>query len=352
MPLLKFNNVGIQGFSAAVPATVINNYEYTEFFKSEDVKEVVDKIGVKERRFVTNEQCSSDLCYAAANKLLDDLNVSREDIDLLVFVSQTPDYRMPATAISLQDRLGLNKDTMAFDISLGCSGFIYGLSTVYAYMQTGNFKKALLLNGETRSKVYSPKDRKTAFLFGDGGTAVLIENDEKYGESFFSMNSDGALKDLIKIEAGGYRNPSDVETIKERIVDEYGNIRSAEQGVMKGADVFNFVLKEVPKDFKKLIAFGNIDIPQVNYFVFHQANDFMNGYLAKKLKVSSEKVPSSIAKFGNTSSVSIPLTIVSELRGKLVGNKSLFLSGFGVGMSWGCAYIKTADSYISDIVEI
>lgn len=352
MALIKYTDVGILGMSACIPKNVINNYEYTEFFSKEDVKEVIDKIGVKERRFVSENQCASDLCYEAAEKLIKDLEIDKEEIDLLIFVSQTPDYRMPATAITLQNRLGLSKNVMAFDISLGCSGFIYGLSTAYAFMQTGSFRKALLLNGETRSKVYSAKDRKTAFLFGDAGTAVIIDNNKKYKDSYFSLNSDGSLSDLIKIEAGGYRKMSSYETIEEQVVDEYGNIRSSEQGVMKGGDVFNFVLKEVPGDFKKLISFGNIDTNSIDYFVFHQANDFMNSYLAKKLKVSIDKVPSSIAKFGNTSSVSIPLTIVSELSDRLEGEKEIFLAGFGVGMSWGCASIVLNDCFISSIVEI
>ncbi|MDM1039137.1 3-oxoacyl-ACP synthase III family protein [Myroides odoratimimus] len=352
MALIKYTDVGILGISACVPKNVINNYEYTEYFSKEDVKDVVDKIGVIERRFVSEDQCSSDLCFVAAEKLIEDLEINKEEIDLLIFVSQTPDYRMPATAISLQNRLGLSKSTMAFDISLGCSGFIYGLSTVYAFMQSGNFKKALLLNGETRSKVYSAKDRKTAFLFGDAGSAVIVEYNEKYRESYFSLNSDGSLEDLIKIEGGGYRQMSSTQTIEEKVIDDYGNIRNAEQGVMKGADVFNFVLKEVPSDFKRLISFGNINIASVDYFVFHQANEFMNSYLAKKLKVNVSKVPSSIAKFGNTSSVSIPLTIVSELKNKLEGRKEIFLAGFGVGMSWGCASIVLNDCFVSSIVEI
>ncbi|MFV0208649.1 ketoacyl-ACP synthase III [Empedobacter falsenii] len=352
MALLKFNNVGITGIAACVPKNTIDNYEYNPFFPKEDIKMVVDKIGIKERRFATDEQCSSDLCYTAANKLISDLNIDKSEIELLVFVSQTPDYKMPATAIILQDRLGLNKSTLAFDISLGCSGFIYGLSTVYSFMQAGNIKRALLLNGETRSKVYSQKDRNTAFLFGDAGSAVLIENNTKFGESYFSLNSDGSLQDLIKIEAGGYRNPSDSESIQEKVIDEYGNIRSDENGVMKGGDVFNFVLKEVPSDFKRLISFGNFDLNSIDHFVFHQANAFMNAYLAKKLKVSTEKVPSSIEKFGNTSSVSIPLTIVSELKNKLEDSKELFLAGFGVGMSWGCAKINTENCFVSEIVEL
>ena len=166
-----------------------------------------------------------------------DNNIDKSEIDLLVFISQTGDYRMPATSVLLQDRLGLPSTTIAFDMVLGCSAFIYGLSTVFAMMQQSGLRKALILDGETRSKVYSPKDRRTAFLFGDGGVAAIVERNEKIGDSWFSLNSDGSRGNLIKINGGGYRNPSSIETLRERVVDEYGNIRNDEQGYMKGADV-------------------------------------------------------------------------------------------------------------------
>ena len=334
MALLKFKNVGIAGMAACVPANTIVNYNYTEHFSAEEAKEVTDKTGILERRFALPGTTSSDLCFAAAEKLIADLKIDKSEIDLLIFVSQTPDYRMPASSILLQNRLGLSMQTMAFDISLGCSAFVYALSVVYSMMEKSGLRKALLLDGETRSRVYSPKDRKTAFLFGDGGIAAIIERDERFGESFFSLNSDGSREDLIKIKAGGYRYPSTAETLVEKVIDEHGNMRSDEHGYMEGADVFNFVLREIPPDIKRMEAFSGKSLNSLDYYLFHQANDYMNGYLAKKLKLPAEKVPSSIAQFGNTSSVSIPLTIVSQLQGKLTYNKQAMLCAFGVGMSW------------------
>jgi len=352
MALLKYKGVGIRGMAAAVPSKVINNYEYTEHFKKEDVKEVVDKIGIFERRFTDDKTTSSDLCYAAAEKLLNDLDVDRTEIELLIFISQTPDYRMPATSVILQDRLGLPITTLAFDLSLGCSAFVYGLSVVYAYMEKSGLKKALLLNGETRTKVYSAKDRMTAFIFGDAGVAALIERDKKYDESYFSLNSDGSRESLIKINAGGYRNPSTVETLKEKVVDEYGNIRTEEQGYMNGADVFNFVIREIPKDIKRICKYADKNKDDLDYYVFHQANNYINSYLGKKMKFDKTKIPATIHKYGNTSSVSIPLTIVSELKNNLIEEKELLLCGFGVGLSWASSILKFKDTHISDIVEV
>lgn len=352
MAILKFSNIGISALAACVPSRVIDNYKYTEFFPEEDVRKVVDKIGVFERRFVDDKTCASDLCFAAAERLFADNNINREEIDLVVFISQTPDYRMPATSILLQDRLGLPNSTIAFDVNLGCSGFIYGLSIVYSFMAQSGLRKALLLDGETRSKVYSPKDRTSAFIFGDAGVAALIERNEKFGDSQFSLNSDGSRGELIMIPGGGYRNMSSEETLRERVVDEYGNIRSDEQGYMKGGDVFNFVISEIPKDIKRLFAEAQCDIADVDYYIFHQANSFINNYIAKKMKLDRDRMPSTIGKYGNTSSVSVPLTIASELKDKLCGEHRLMLSAFGVGMAWATAIVPFVDCKISDIVEL
>lgn len=283
MAYLTFNGVGVSALSAAIPSTIIDNYNYTRYFDKDQVKLVVDKIEIYQRRFADDKTCSSDLCFAAAERLIMDNNIDKADIDLLIFISQTPDYRMPATSVLLQDRLGLSNSTVAFDINLGCSAFLYGMSVAFSMMSSGNFKKALILDGETRSKVYSPKDRRTAFLFGDGGVAALVERNDKFGKSFFSLNSDGSRGDLIKINAGGYRMPSSMETVKEKVVDEYGNIRSEEQGYMNGSDVFNFVITEIPKDIRKLLAYSGTSIEELDYYVFHQANNFINHYLAKKI---------------------------------------------------------------------
>jgi 3-oxoacyl-[acyl-carrier-protein] synthase-3 len=352
MALLTFSGVGISALSAAVPRTVIKNYEYTKHFPADEVKEVVDKIGIFERRFADENTCSSDLCFAAAEKLIADNNIDRSEIDLLIFISQTPDYRMPATSVILQHRLGLPTGAMAFDLNLGCSAFIYGLSVAFGLMQQPGIRKALILDGETRSKVYSPKDRRTGFIFGDAGVAALIEKNEKYTETYFSFNSDGSREDLIKIKNGGYRFPTTVESLTEKTVDEYGNIRSDDQGYMNGSEVFNFVISEIPKDVKLIFDYSKIEKDNIDFFVFHQANSFINNYLAKKLKLDASKIPSTIEKFGNTSSVSVPLTIVSELKDKIADTNQLFLSAFGVGMTWASSIIKLTDCKISDIVEI
>jgi 3-oxoacyl-[acyl-carrier-protein] synthase-3 len=352
MAYLAFKDVGIAGLAAAVPSTVIDNYTYTEYFSEEAAREVVEKTGVRERRFADENTCASDLCHRAAQVLLDETGTDRSGIDLLLFVSQTPDHHMPATSVILQDRLGLSSSTMAFDINMGCSGFIYGLSVAHSFLQQEGIRKVLLLDGETRSKVYSPKDRTTAFIFGDAGVAALVDRDPRYGKSWFSLNSDGSRESLIKIDAGAYRIPSSLKTLEERVVDEYGNIRNMEQGYMNGPDVFNFLIREVPRDIRKLLAYASETLSAMDFLVFHQANSYINGYLTRKLKLDPQKVPSSIEKFGNTSSVSIPLTIVSELQGRLDSPRKVLLSGFGVGLTWASAILTLDHCHLSPITEL
>jgi len=352
MAVLSFDGIGISGLASAVPKNIIINEEYTEHFSSEEVKEIVEKTGIKERRFAPKGMTASDLCYAAANALLEEQKVDRSEIDVLIFVSQTPDYRMPASAIVLQERLGLSQQTAAFDVSIGCSGYVYGLSLAYSFAQQSSIRKVLLLDGETRSRVYSAKDRKTAFLFGDGGTATLIEKQKKGLKSSFNLNSDGGREHLIKMDAGGYRNPSSVETLKEKVVDEFGNIRSDEHGYMNGSDVFSFVLREIPRTFKSTLANHNVDKDDIDKFYFHQANKFMNDYLGKKLKLPADKAPQCLDKFGNTSSVSIPLTISSDLGGSRVEGTRFLLSGFGVGMSWATAILELESISVVPLIEV
>ena len=311
------------------------------------------KTGVKERRFADDNTCASDLCFVAAKALFANNNVDPNEIGAVIFISQTPDFRMPSTSVLLQNRLGIPTSALAFDINLGCSAFVYGLTVAYSFLQ-GNptLNKVLILNGETRSKVYSPKDRQTAFLFGDAGVAVLIDKKETYGKSYFSLNSDGSKSDFIKIPAGGYRKPSSIETVKEKVVDKYNNIRTEEHGYMKGSDVFTFVLKEVPADIKRLIQYADISLDEIDHYIFHQANIFINNYLIKKLRLDTKKVPWTIDKYGNTSSVSIPLTIIEAIKGNKSGNIAMLLSAFGVGMSWATGVIQLNNCCVGETVQV
>lgn len=350
MAFITYHDVGITAVSACVPKNIISNYELGHLIPPEEIEKTINSIGIKEKRFVDKDVCSSDLCYRAAEQLIQDNHLDRTSIDALIFISQTSDYRQPATAPSLQNRLELPQTVMAFDVNLACSGYVYGLSIAYSFCSQKGINKVLLLVGETMSKTISQKDKVTAPLFGDAGTATLIEKVEGY-TSFFSLNSDGSGSDILKMPFGGYRNLSCEGGLLE-IPDSDGNLLSGEHLHMKGMDVFNFGLRVVPKDIKYLLSTAEVSIADIDILLFHQANRFMTDFFAKKLNIPLEKVPYCLEKFGNTSSASIPLTIVTQLKvSNFVNKEKVVMSGFGAGLSWASSLLSLTRCNISEMIE-
>lgn len=335
MPYLKFNKVGITAIAGCVPPRVIDNSRYTHFMSEKEVALVIEMTGIAARRFADADTCSSDLAICAAQKLFDGTGIDTGEIDVLIFVSQTPDYRTPPVSMMISDKLGLGKAVGAFDINLGCSGYMYGLQTAFLYASQPGIRKVLLLNGETKSKAYSTKDKATSLLFGDGATATLVEKTDRDNPTLMSMNSNGAGYKHIIMPGGGYRKPSSPETLMEREYPD-GSIRSEEQGSMDGEAVFNFTITDVPKDIKATLTEAGLEWEQIDYFVPHQANRFITNHIAKKFKVPAGKVLYSMHKYGNTSSVSIPLTLADAMPlGRIEAPARVLLTGFGVGLSWG-----------------
>ena len=348
MATIKYNNVGIRAISACVPRNIIRNKDLDYLIDEEGIEKTINNIGVEERRVVDNDICASDLCYNAALKLMEDNNVDPNSIDVLLFMSQTADYRIPATAPILQHRLGLSIDTLCMDLSLGCSGYVFALSTAYAYASLEGINRVLLLDGETFSKIVNKRDKVNWPLYGDGATATLIEKGD-FGESSFVLRSDGSGKDSVIIR-DGMRNKITQESLKEKI-DVDGSIRSGLEVFMDGMTVFNFAMKRVPRAIKEIADYTGVALDSIDWFVFHQSNKFMTDFFVRKLKIDANKVPYCIKKYGNTSSTSIPLTIVSELIDKQKDGDRLVMSGFGVGLSWGTALLTMNGCKISPIIE-
>ena len=352
MALLTFDRIGITGVAACVTKQKIVNAESTGFFTLEEVQAAIQKSGIAERRVVDDKTCASDLCCAAAEALLDEMGIDRSGIDVLIFVTQTPDYRMPVTGTILQDRLGLAQTTAAFDINLGGSGYVYGLALAYSYAQQESIRKVLLLDGETRTKVYSFKDKVAGLLCGDGGSATIVEKIDHANPTYFSLNSDGAGSRIIWIKGGGYRHPSSAETLREKEYED-GSIRCDEQVTVDLDGFFDFASREIPADMASIFEYAGESYEAIDFYLLHQADKFLNDQIAKKMKLPQDKLPYSIQKFGNTSSVSIPLTMVSEIRDELQQEKNrLFLSGFGAGLSWASAITSTNRCLIPKLVEI
>ena len=334
--------------SACVPPGVVDNRDLGYLIPEEEIEKTINNIGIEQRRIADADVTASDLCYKAARQLMDDNGIDPASIDVLLFMSQTPDYRIPATSCLLQHRLGLPRETMCFDISLGCSGYLYALSTAFAYASMQGINRVLLLDGETFSKIVNRRDKVDWPLYGDAGTATLVEKGD-YGTSTFMLNTDGSGEDVLKVHAG-MRYPITADSCVERERED-GNIRTELEVFMDGMDVFNFAISKVPKSIKLLLQQTNRTIDDVDYLVFHQANRFMMDFFVKKLKISPEHVPYCIGKYGNTSSASVPLTIVSELAGKLDGEHTVVMSAFGAGLSWGSAMVAMRDCKISPVFD-
>lgn len=341
----NFKNLKISGIAAGVPKNIVKS-EDLNLSADYDAAAFIETTGIRERRY-SNDFTTSDLCYAAAEKLIADLGWEKSDIDILVFVSQNADYILPATACILQDRLGLKKECYAEDIALGCSGWVYGLSTIAGLMSGGDAKKALLLAGDAKRRAEYELDT----LMGFSGTATAIEYEEGAEGFKFHIGTDGSGYSSIIIPDGGARNMTTEKSfIKENI---NGSMINRLTPRMEGMDVFSFAITVPPKSIKMLAEKYGFDYHEADYFVFHQGNVIMLNKIIKKLKVEPEKMPLSLPYFGNTSSASIPITIATQLKGKIEHKLTKFIGcGFGVGLSWGTVAFKTENIVISDLVEL
>lgn len=344
MAFLSYKNVHIVGMSVGVPKHRVCNLDISDISRDYDAASFVEVTGVKERRI--GELTVSDLAVPAANQLLEELGWEKSAVDGLVVVTQHGDYIVPATSCILQDRLGLSKECMAMDISLGCSGWVYGLSSLAGMMSGGNLRRCLLICGDARRRVEFNDP-----LFGFAATVTALEYKEGANEMLFHLGTDGSGFDAIIIPDGGARNQITPSSFVPQEIDgrEYIPLQSR----MKGMDVFSFGITTAPKSVKKLADYYGFDYSAYDYLVLHQANMKMNGMIAKKLKFPDEKVPSSMWEFGNTSSASIPLTIATQIGDQCRnGHVKLLCCGFGVGLSWGTVALGVDHLVIPDLIEV
>lgn len=350
MATFKIENVRIAGVSACVPEKKLENKD-SQLFESEEEKlKYIETVGVDTRHVTDEKTCSSDLCHAAAERLLNDLGWNKEDIDCLVFVTQTPDYKYPASACIMQARLGLPMSCMTFDVSMSCPGWIYGLSVVSSLLSAGKLRKALLLTGETVTKLRSPFD-KVNLITGDAGTATALEYCESAKAICFDLNTKGDDFKAVWIRDGGYRNPFNEHSLEYDKCED-GVIRNGVQTYMDGASIFGFAIKRAPESIRRLMETFSIEDNQVDYYLLHQANKIINDKIIKKLKFAPEKFPSNIREYGNTSSTAIPLMMVCKLRNELGGKHSL-ACGFGGGLAYASTYFTTDEQFIcSELVMI
>ncbi len=344
-----FKNIAIKGIACAVPDQKREADYWYDKFGQDAVNKFINMTGVK-RVCQTNEnQTASDLAFTATKALFENRNINPKSIGALVFISQAPDYRLPATACVLQYRLNLPENSICFDVNLGCSGYVNGINIVASLMENSDIDRALLLVGDTSTKGISPEDKSSAMLFGDGAAATLLEkcncNESKIN---IHLRTDGnRFKAIIK-PAGAYRN---LNAPRERVVwNVDGNIRSDYETYMNGADVFTFTISEVPKLIKEFIANNNTNVDYYDCYAMHQANLYILRQIAKKVKIPMDKIPISMDRFGNTSVTSIPLTLADAYGCDNNGKVNTLMCGFGVGLSWGVVSTSIEKSDILPII--
>lgn len=349
MPYFNFNNIKISALCSALPTEKVSVESFKPRFGDEAVDKFSKMTGVRETRKAAEHQTASDLGFAAAEKILTERNIDRGEIGALVFGAHSTDYRRPATACVLHKRLGLSKECAAFDISLGCSAFVYCVQTAAAMMQCSDIDKALVIVGETMTKMVNPDDRSTAMLFGDGGAAALLEKTEDDSDIKALLRTDGSGYKAIVAPAGGFRN---MDAPRDIIMWPDGNPRTLYNINMNGTDVFSFTITDVPRTVKDFLKKSDTTVDDYDCFAFHQANKFIHKQLMKKLKVEPGKMPLCIDKFGNTSAPAIPL-VLCDAYGDADDNKDInaLMCGFGVGLSWGVLSAKLNTGDIFPIIE-
>jgi 3-oxoacyl-[acyl-carrier-protein] synthase-3 len=349
MPAVTTRNAAIVGVACTLPRKRVTTDDLAARVGGVDPKKIVAMTGIRERRVAAPEICASDLCEDAARRLISGLGWEPDSIGALVFVSQSPDYFLPATACLLQQKLGLAKHCAAFDVNQGCSGYVYGLWLAASLIEAG-LERVLLLVGDTSTRRVSEQDRSAVFLFGDTGSATALER--RPCDLHFVLGTDGAGGPNLIVPAGQCRALSSPETLQPREA-EGGNIRTAEQLYMNGAEVMAFTLREVPKLWEEVLALSGLDPATVDSVVMHQANRFIIETIAKRLKVPLEKVPLSIPELGNTSCASVAITLTACLRDQLASSTMrLAMLGFGVGWSWGACIGNVGPICIPDFAEI
>lgn len=337
----------IAGVVACVPSLALENSHFHGQFGETGVNEVIKMIGVQTRRRADAATTTRDLCRAAGKHLLTSLDWAPDSIDALIFVSQTPDFRLPATACALQDDLGISVNCIAFDINLGCSGYPYALWLGMTMVQTGAARRVLLAVGDTVSKMVDHGDRATALLFGDAGTVTAIEADSaSLSTAHFILGTDGRGAANLVVPQGGFK--SYTEGLDPRLTE-----RDPACLYMDGGEIFNFTLRAVPPLVARTFEFAGRAVGDYDAFLFHQANLFMLKHLAKKAKLPADKVPTNIDRFGNTSSASIPLLMATDLAQQLRdGATTIAMFGFGVGYSWAAASLTVGPLAVAETIEL
>lgn len=352
-----FRRKRIAGLLAVVPAREqafmdeMRNFNFPEA-RSLKLKEVM---GYDKHRLVESGICVSDLAVYGLEYLIDRDLLNRDEIDALILVTQSPDHFMPATSNIIQGRLNLKQDMLCLDINQGCAGFVVGLMEAFLLLEQESIRKVVLINADVLSRKVSEKDRNSYPLVGDAASITIVERDAADSIIHANLKMDGTRNEALMIPAGGFRLPCSKETA---VLVDMGdnNFRAKDHLCMDGGAVFNFVQTEVPPMIESLLKTASCRPEDVDWYLFHQPNRFMLQKLADKMKVPHAKMPMNVVEhFGNSSGVTIPMAIVSNLAGQLVGEKSahflVCLAGFGVGLTWSSMLLPLDDFNFCEMID-
>ena len=323
----------IKAISYYLPKKELSNEELVKEFPEWSIEKVAQKVGVDSRHLAADDETAGDMAEKAARKLFEEYQIDPKSIDFLMLCTQSPDYFLPSTACVLQDRLGIPRNSGAFDYNLGCSGCIYGMAIAKGLISAGIAKNILLLTAETYNKYLHPSDKSNRSIFGDGAAACLISSDGFAEIGDFSLGTDGSGANNLIVKTGASRHKA---STGKYIEDEEGHIWYDDYLYMNGGNVFNFTLEVVPTMMKDILIKNNLEKDQIDYYVFHQANKFMLNTIRKVCGLSKDKFYINLLNVGNTVSSTILIGLKQSLQnGTIKEGDNVMITGFGVGLSWG-----------------
>lgn len=327
---MKSIYVGISGVGSYVPERVVTNDDLSKIVDTSN-EWIVERTGIEERRIAEDDTATSDLGTLAAKRALEDAKLQPEDIDLIIVATVTADHAFPSTACIIQKNIGAMK-AAAFDINVGCSGFVYGLSIGESFIKSGTYEKVLVIGAEALSKIVDWQDRNTCVLFGDGAGACVLEKcEEGFGILSSELGSDGTNGQVLSQPAGGSRLPASIETLEDRL--HYVK--------MDGKEVFKFAVRVMEKTSMNALEKANLNLADLDFLVPHQANMRIIDAAAKKLKLEKDKICINLNKYGNMSSASIPVALDEAVKNKKIKNgDNILLVAFGAGLTWASMTIK------------
>ena len=328
--ILNNTNASITAVGSFLPEKILNNSDLEKIVDTND-EWIISRTGIKERRILDKGIGTSYMAIRAANVIIEKKKLDPLEIDLIIVATITPDMHATATAAYVASEIGAS-NAFAFDISAACSGFLYGMSTASAFIESGRYKKIILIGADKMSSIVDSSDRNTCIIFGDGAGAVLLEADnEGYGVQDEYLRSNGSNRDLLRIEAGGSQIPTTKQTVEEKKHFIYQD----------GKNVFKHAVSNMSDASDQIMKRNNLTHLDVNYLVAHQANKRIIDATSKRMGIKDEKVLMNIQRYGNTTAATIPLLLM-DFESKFKKGDNIIFASFGAGFTWGAMYLKWA----------